>query len=122
MKLALPVNQKDMLSNVSTTFGRTSYFFIYDTDSKEGLFLDNLAAQSSGGAGVKAAQSVVDSNANVLITPRCGENAANVLKAAKIELFQSVVGSLEDNIKAYESGKLKGLLDIHEGYHHRGGH
>ena len=85
MKIAVPVEEKSLAANVCASFGRTPYFLIYDTDTKESGFLENGAAASTGGAGIKAAQTIVDQNVSVLLTPRCGENAANMLKAAGIE-------------------------------------
>ena len=82
MKIAMPVDDKSMESSVCPSFGRTPYFLIHNTDTNENNFLDNSAVASQGGAGIKAAQAVVDSNAKVLFTHRCGENAAEVIKAA----------------------------------------
>ena len=46
------------------------YFYIYDTTTNSGDFIINEAATSSGGAGVKAAQIIVDHCVDRLITPR----------------------------------------------------
>jgi predicted Fe-Mo cluster-binding NifX family protein len=53
MRIALPVNDKDIKSEICPSFGRTPYFLIYDTAEKSSVFLDNIAAQSAGGAGIK---------------------------------------------------------------------
>ena len=121
MKLAIPVDEKSMKTNVCVSFGRTPYYLVYDIETKESKFLDNTAATSAGGAGIKAAQAIVDSKVNVLLTPRCGENAANVLKAAKIEIFKTNGPSVKENIDAYIAGKLPLLDEIHAGFHGHGG-
>ena len=121
MKLAIPVDEKSMKTNVCVSFGRTPYYLVYDIETKESKFLDNTAATSAGGAGIKAAQAIVDSKVNVLLTPRCGENAANVLKAAKIEIFKTNGPSVKENIDAYIAGKLPLLDEIHAGFHNHGG-
>jgi predicted Fe-Mo cluster-binding NifX family protein len=121
MKIAVPVDEKDLNLNVCVSFGRAPYFLIYDADTKESTFIDNLAASSSGGAGIKAAQTIVDNKADVLLTPRCGENAANVLIAADIVLFRTIAASVKDNIDSFIAGKLPMLDEIHEGFHGRGG-
>jgi len=72
-----------------------SLFLIYDTETKESIFLDNGAAASTGGAGIKAAQTIVDNKVNALLTPRCGENAANVLKSADIKIYKQRVFPLK---------------------------
>ena len=121
MKIAIPVDEKSLDSNVCVSFGRTPYFLIYDVDTKESVFLDNSAAASTGGAGIKAAQTIVDNKANVLPTPRCGENAAEVLKSADIEIFKTTSASVKDNIDAFIDGKLSLLDEIHAGFHGHGG-
>lgn len=121
MKIAIPVNDKSMNSSVCDNFGRTPYYLIYNTESKESIFLDNSAAASQGGAGIKAAQTVVDNKVNALLTPRCGENAAEVIKAANIQLYKTISDSVKENIDALNEGKLALLEDIHPGFHGRGG-
>lgn len=121
MKIAIPVDEKSLDSKVCVSFGRTPYFLIYDVDTKESVFLDNSAAASTGGAGIKAAQTIVDNKANVLLTPRCGENAAEVLKSADIEIFKTTSASVKDNIDAFIDGKLSLLDEIHAGFHGHGG-
>jgi predicted Fe-Mo cluster-binding NifX family protein len=93
---------------------------IYDIESKESVFLDNSAAASQGGAGIKAAQMIVDSKAVALLTPRCGENAAEVLNAAEVKIYKTKSDSLQDNIKAFENGELSLLEEIHSGFHNHG--
>lgn len=121
MKIAIPADDNCMEANVCQSFGRTPYFMIFDTDSKETTFLDNSAAASQGGAGIKAAQNIVDSKINVLITPRCGENAAEVIKAANIKMYKSMNDSILENMIAFSEGKLALLSEIHPGLHGSGG-
>ncbi len=117
MKIAVPVDTKDIASSVCVSFGRTPYFLIYDTESKEGTLVDNGAAASTGGAGIKAAQIIVDHKANTLLTPRLGTNAADVLKSAEIDVYKTTAGSAKDNIDAFMAGKLSLLDEIHDGFH-----
>lgn len=121
MKIAIPVDNASMDTSICISFGRTPYFLIYDTESKDGKFLDNSAAASQGGAGIKAAQMIVDNQAEVLLTPRCGENAAEVFHAAKIKIYQTKGNLLKNNIQAFENGELSLLDDIHPGFHNHGG-
>lgn len=121
MKIAMPVDDKSIKTNISQSFGRAPYFLIYDTESKESLFLDNSAAASQGGAGIKAAQTIVDNKVVALLTPRCGENAAEVINKANIQMFKVINDSIEDNVKALKDGKLSLLVDIHAGFHNHGG-
>ncbi len=121
MKIAIPVDDKSIETSVCISFGRTPYFLIYDTETKESIFLDNSASASQGGSGIKAAQTVVDNHVEALLTPRCGENAAEVIKAADIRIYKSITGFANDNINAFIEGKLSLLKEIHAGFHHHGG-
>ena len=121
MKIAIPVDDKSIQSKVCISFGRTPYFLIYETDTKESTFLDNNAAASQGGAGIKAAQAVADEKVSALITPRCGQNAADVLNAANIKIYKTINDSIEENIEAFSKGKLSLLEEIHAGFHNHGG-
>ena len=121
MKIAIPVDKKNVESNVCPSFGRTPYFLIYDVETKESVFIDNSAAESTGGAGIIAAQIIVDNKANVLLTPRLGKNAADVLKAAEIKIYKTTTASAKDNIGEFIDGKLTLLDEIHAGFHRHGG-
>ena len=121
MKIAIPVNEKTLASDICVSFGRTPYFLIYDTETKESIFIDNSAATSMGGAGIKAAQIIVDSKADALLTPRCGQNAADVIKSAEIKIYKTIAGSAKDNINTFVIGELSLLDEIHAGFHGHGG-
>lgn len=121
MKIVIPVDNNSMDTNVCISFGRTPYFLVYNIETGNNSFIDNSAAASLGGAGIKAAQSIVDSGAEAIITPRCGENAAEVIRAAGIKLYKTINDSIQDNIQAYKEGNLNLLDDIHPGLHQHGG-
>ena len=121
MKIALPVEEKILNTPVCVSFGRTPLFVMFDTENGEYEFIDNTAAASQGGAGIKAAQILVDKGAKAVITFRCGENAAEVLKPAEITLYKAVDGTALDNIEKFKLGELSPLNDIHPGFHNHGG-
>ncbi|MFW6264752.1 MAG: NifB/NifX family molybdenum-iron cluster-binding protein [Bacillota bacterium] len=121
MKIAIPVEDKSIDSNMSRNFGRSSFFLIYDIETKEEKYLDNNAATSQGGAGVKAAQTIIDQKVDGIIVPRCGRNAADIIQRANIKLFQGNNVSAHENIEALKNNKLDILKDIHAGFHRHGG-
>ena len=121
MKIAIPATANNIDSEVCPSFGRTEFFLIYNTNDQSNFFLDNSAATIQGGAGIKAAQILVDEHVDVLITPRCGENAASVLLEANIAIYKAAGNNLKDNISACEQGKLEMLNEIHPGLHNHGG-
>lgn len=120
MKIAIPVNEKSIKSEVCPSFGRAPYYLIYDSETKVSVCIDNVAAQSAGGAGIKAAQTLVDNGIKIVIAPRYGENAARVLIDAFIIVYKNIAGTAEENIKAYENNQLDILADIHPGFHKHG--
>jgi predicted Fe-Mo cluster-binding NifX family protein len=118
MKIAIPVNGDQV--TVCPSFGRAPYFWVSDTESGDKSVLENPAAHSEGGAGIRAAQAVLDLGAEALITPRLGENAAKVFKPAGVALYISAFDDAQANADALLSGSLKPLTEVHPGFHHGG--
>lgn len=121
MKIAIPVNEQSVVSGVCQSFGRAPYFLIYDTASKKQEFLENGAEASRGGAGIKAAQFIVDQKVDAVLTPRCGQNAADVLEESAIKLYQTKGESIQENIDDFVGDKLEILGETHPGFHNIGG-
>lgn len=120
MIIAIPVDEKDINSKVCVSYGRTPYFMSYNTETKVSEFFDNEAANASGGAGIKASQILVDKGVNAVLTIRCGQNAADVLNAAKVEIYKTNAETANANVKAFEKGELSVLTNIHPGFHNHG--
>lgn len=121
MRLIIPVEEKSFESPVCQSYGRTPFYVLFDTENGTHEFLDNSAAASQGGAGIKASQILVDNGAEALITYRCGDNAAQVLNAAKVEIYKAQDGTVLENIERFKEGKLLLLSEIHPGFHNHGG-
>lgn len=120
MIIGVPVDEKSIQSQVSDNFGRANFFLIYDDEKDKSTFLKNTAKDSQGGAGIEAAQILLDKNIDILITPRCGKNAAKVLESGDIELYKSLSKSIENNIHSFKKNELSPLLKIHPGLHRHG--
>ena len=121
MKIALPVNENNEQTTICLSFGRTPYYLITDTESEMKDYMENKAASQPGGAGIAAAQSLVDANIESVLSPSCGENAAKVLQAGGIKIYKTQGVSVDENIRAFAEGKLSSLDDIHPGFHGHGG-
>lgn len=106
--------------NICPSFARTPFYLVYDNESKKEEYLDNTAAASQGGAGIIAAQLLVDDKIDVVLTPRCGKNSADVLSAAGIRLYKTQSLGAEENLVKYLEGNLDKLDNIHPGFHIRG--
>lgn len=113
MKIAIPLDENKQ--DVCIVLARAPYF-LFREEGKD-VIVENPAAQAQGGAGIQAAQFLVDSDVNALITVRCGQNAADVFKAADIKIYKSVNKAAADDLTALEEGKLEELTHFHGGFH-----
>jgi len=117
MRIAIPVQNNTKDTKVSTSFGRSPYFLIFDIKENVTQYIVNTAKDAQGGAGIKASQIIIDNKADVVITPQCGNNAYEVLKEAGIEVLESKGDIVEKNIIYYQNQKLNSLTDVHAGFH-----
>ena len=112
MKIAVPLdeNKKD----VCPVLARAPFFLTEENGSRK--ILENPASQAQGGAGLKAAQFLVDQEVDVILTVRCGQNSADVFSAAEIKIFKTQGSSAEENLRAFEKGQLEPLTHFHAGF------
>ncbi|MGN1140858.1 MAG: NifB/NifX family molybdenum-iron cluster-binding protein [Oliverpabstia sp.] len=113
MKIAIPLDENKR--DVSIVLARAPYFLL--RENGKDTIVENPAARAHGGAGIQAAQFLVDSGVNILITVRCGQNAADVLKATNIKIYKSVNKAAADDLIAVEQGTLSELTQFHSGFH-----
>ena len=111
MLVAIPVEEKSLEAGVCISFGRTPYFMLYNLEKGEYSFVENSAANSQGGAGIKAAQKLVDLKVDKIITFRCGD----------IKLYKAKSVSIKENIQGIKDNSLEELKEIHAGFHNHGG-
>jgi len=106
MKIAITVQDENLESPVDPRFGRARYLLIVDTDSQEQAFHDNTQNLNAvRGAGIQAAENVVRFGANALLTGHCGPKAFRALKAAGIEVYVGVSGSVRDVLDRFNKGE-----------------
>lgn len=115
MKVVLPIDENK--DTVCVAFGRAPFFAVCNTENGHLEYHTNPAASAHGGAGIKAAQFVVDLGADALVTVRLGENSAQLLKEADIKIYKSSVLGLTANVEAYKRGELAELTQFHAGFH-----
>lgn len=113
LKTAIPLDENKQ--DVCMVLARAPFFLF--RENGEDIIVENPAAQANSAAGVQAAQFLVDSKIGVLITPRCGQNAAEVFQAADIKIYKSANKAAADDLKAWEQGTLEELTHFHGGYH-----
>ena len=119
MKIAVSTAGQSLDEQVDPRFGRCQNFLIVDADTMELEAVANTAATQGGGAGIAAAQTIVDKGVEVVLTGNCGPNAFNVLEKAGIRVFTGVSGTIKEAVESYKSGKLQASaqanVDAHSG-------
>lgn len=111
MKLIIPVENNEESTKINSSLGRAPYFYFINLETQDIEFIENDAVNSSSGAGVRAAQNIINSGANILITPRCGEKAGNVLDSSDMKIYMSQGDDISKNIQLYKEGKLELLTE-----------
>lgn len=120
MKIVIPVNNDTDNPDIAESLGRAPFYMVYDTETKTSETIVNPAQDSPSGAGVKAAQTIVNTGAKILLTIRCGDRAFEVLDGAGVKLMEGFTGTAKENIDAYVDGKMSELDTIHAGHHGKG--
>jgi len=109
MKIAISSTGKDINSNVDSVFGRCPFFIIAEVEDKKIVkteAIKNTSAEKLSGAGISAAQTVVEKGANVIITGNVGPRALSVLKQFNVEVY-SGSGSIKEALQNFINDKLK---------------
>ncbi len=116
MKLAFSTSGNTLDAPLDPRFGRASKFLIYDTETKGSELIDNTQnLNASQGAGIQAAQTVVQAGAKHLVTGHCGPNAFKVLTAAGIAVYNTSESvTIAEALKRFLNGELKssGSADV----------
>ena len=120
MLIAIPIKEdRGLDSETSPIFGRCPYFIFIDPETKAYRVEENAAISAPGGAGIQAAQLVVDNHANAIISADLGPKAHAVLSAAGITFFQFGGASVKDALESFAQKQLpelkKSSVDAHSG-------
>jgi len=107
MKICVTSNGPTMDASVDPRFGRCQYFVFVNSETMEHEAMPNPGIGASSGAGIQAAQTVVDKGAGVVITGQVGPNAIQTLGAANISIVTGASGTVSDAIEQYKSGRLQ---------------
>jgi predicted Fe-Mo cluster-binding NifX family protein len=107
MKICVSASSGNLDANVDSRFGRCPYFVIVDSETMEFTAVSNDSTNAAHGAGIQAAQTVVNMGASVVITGNVGPNAFNVLLASGIKIVTGASGNIREAVEKYKSGQLK---------------
>ena len=108
MKIVVTAQGKTLDSIVDPRFGRAKYFVVCDLDSDKYEIKDNTQnLNAAQGAGIQAAQNVVETGAEVVITGHCGPKAFRVLSEGNIKIAVGASGTVAEAVQSYKDGKLQ---------------
>lgn len=106
MKVAVSSSGREAASPVDPRFGRCPYFVFADTDLGTFEAVANQAVSSGHGAGVQAAQSLVQAGAEVVISQRFGPNAFQAVAAAGLGVYECGAVTVAEAVEAFRAGAL----------------
>lgn len=121
MKIAICAQGTGLESPVDERFGRAPYFVLVDEKGTVLESLENPAASSAQGAGISAAQALINRQVNAVLTGRVGPKAFRTLKAAKVKIYTGVAGTVKDTLEKYTRGQLSELETENSAPRHGGG-
>lgn len=108
MKVAISVDAVNTDARLSQRFGRAPAFMVVETDEDRRQVYSNPAQTASGGAGVQAAEFLVNKGVQAVISGRFGPKAFDVLDSANITMYQAQSSDPNELITKL----LKGDLEI----------
>jgi predicted Fe-Mo cluster-binding NifX family protein len=108
MRLAISSTGPDLDSSVDPRFGRARYLLLVNSRDRAVLSIDNKAGiDAAQGAGIQAAQRVIDNQAAAVITGHCGPKAFRALKAAGVEVYLTNGGTVAQAVEQFDTGELR---------------
>ncbi|NQE05972.1 hypothetical protein C5S32_08890 [ANME-1 cluster archaeon GoMg1] len=106
MKICVTATAGDLNAQVDLRFGRSQYFVFVDSDTMAFEAMLNEAIAAPGGAGIQAAQTVLNRGGNVVISGNIGPNAFQVLSTAGVKIATGAYGTVKEAVEMYKTGRL----------------
>jgi predicted Fe-Mo cluster-binding NifX family protein len=107
MRIAIPSNGDGLTAQVARQFGRCDSFLFVDSETLEWEVVPNEAKHRRGGAGIAAAQQVIDGGADAVLAGVMGPNALDVLTEAQIPVYEDLGGTVIEAVEMLASGELE---------------
>ena len=106
MKIVVTANGSHLDAPISPVFGRCPTYLFVNTETLAFEAVDNPAISTSSGAGIQAAQFVVERGAQAVLTGSVGPNAANALQGAHVPVYQIFEGAVRQVVEMFRQGQL----------------
>ena len=118
MRIAVSTNGADLDAPASPVFGRCPTYIFVETETAdeehpadeeqpmEFEVVENPAMNATGGAGIQAAQFVIERGAQAVISGNLGPNAFDVLQSAGVPVYFHSGGTVRQVVEGYKNGQL----------------
>lgn len=106
MKIVVTSNGIDLDADASPVFGRCPTYIFVDTDTMAFEAVDNPAMGAASGAGIQAAQFIVERGAEAVVTGNVGPNAFDVFGSVGVPVYLFEGGTVREAVEAYKAGEL----------------
>jgi predicted Fe-Mo cluster-binding NifX family protein len=106
MKIVVTSSGVDLEAEAHPAFGRCPIYIFVDAETMQFEAVENAAANAAGGAGIQAAQFVVERGAQAVVTGNVGPNAFQVLQPAGVPIYLFSGGTVRQAVEAYKAGEL----------------
>jgi predicted Fe-Mo cluster-binding NifX family protein len=107
MKIAISSNGTNLDAPTSPVFGRCPIVILIETETLQFEAIENPATSAPSGAGIQAAQLVVERGAQAVVTGNVGPNALDVFQSAGMPIYLFNDGTVRDAVEAFKAGKLQ---------------
>jgi len=106
MRIVVSSNGANLDAQASPVFGRCPMFVFVDTETMAFEAVENPALASAGGAGIQAAQFVIEKGAQAVVSGNVGPNAFQVFQSAGIPVHLFGGGTVREAVEAFKAGDL----------------
>ncbi len=125
MRIVVSAQGGNLDASASPVFGRCPTHVFVDTETMQFEAVPNPAMNQGGGAGIQAAQFVVQRGAQAVLTGNLGPNAFDVLEAAGVPSYLVPEGTVRQAVEAFRAGRIQPMgganVAAHAGMGGRGG-
>jgi len=108
MKIAIPVQNRDLSSDIDLRFGRAEWALVVDSlTSKFEAYGNAVSLKSIQLSGTQVAQNLVDLGVEVVLAKNIGPNAFKILKADDVKVFLVKKQTVQEAIESFKVNELK---------------
>lgn len=111
MKIGISCTGKKLEDLMDVRFGRCEYFQIHDTESAQVKVLENEGKSSGGGAGIAAAQQIINEDVDAIITGHLGPNAFEIIEKSGVKVYKCESISIKLVLQKYKNNELQELKE-----------